>query len=208
MTNKIKVVSIIWNFLVFAAVTSGIILMLFSSDGVLAANGAEMLKYYTVQSNLICALGALLSVIFLLLNKYPKWLTFYKLITTSAVFLTFFTCVVYLGPLYGYGFIFAGANLFLHLIAPLLAIFQFIFDEPTVEMKFWHNYLSISTMAVYGLGYFINLIANNGYGNIAYDWYGFGMFGLGIGVLFYLLMAAIIFGLSLVLYFPYKKVRK
>lgn len=209
MNNRFNIKSFLWNLLIVNLLIASLYEMAFSNGQALTANTFSALKYYTVQSNILAGVASFISLIFIVFKlKYPKWLVVFKLISTCSVFLTFTTCVVYLGPAIGYLAIFSGVNLIMHLFTPLAAIFQFIFDEPKADLKFWHNGLSTITMLLYGIFYFVNIALHNGFGNLEYDWYGFGMFGPAIGAVLYVVMAGVIFGLSCILYFSYKKMRR
>lgn len=207
--KPLNIKSLVFNFLILNFVIIALYTMTTSKGGVLTSQTADALKYFTVQSNILAGLSALVSIIFILIKKdKPKWLVIVKFVTTNMVFLTFMTCIIYLGPLVGYLVIFSGTNFYMHLVVPLLAIFQFIFDEQKIDFKRSYVFFATIPMIIYGIGYFGNLIAVNGFGDYRYDFYGFGTFGLGIGALVFLMMVALTFGLAFLLYFSYKKAHK
>lgn len=197
------------NMVIFLSLVVSLILMFAysgKSDLALTANGFESLKFFTVQSNILMGVSAFISLFYI--KKSPTWLLVLKYISTCTVTLTFLTVMFYLGPIYGYVLLLQYANAFMHLIIPVLAIVHLILLEPKLEnYKFIYTVYSVIPMIIYGAAYLINLAANNGYGNVKYDWYFFGQWGLGIGAVVYFVMIAFAFGIGVALYFAYKKIQ-
>lgn len=181
------------------------LIMIFTSKeaAMLASSGWVFLKYFTVLSNIFVGLCSAISFIhlFIKIDAYPKWLSTLKMVSTTGVFVTFLTVAVYLGPLYGYLEMLKGAKLLLHLLIPVAAIIEFIILIPNKENKFLTTVFGIVPVFLYGIFYLTNIAVNNGYGNVNYDWYQFGYFGLGIGILMFIIMLAISFGLTVALYY-------
>ena len=88
-------------------------------------NGRKAFRYFTVQSNVLCAFAALL-MCFEAFQPFAWWL---KYPGTAAVTVTMLTVFLFLGPNMGYGELLKGPDLFMHLITPLLAIASFCLLE-------------------------------------------------------------------------------
>ena len=86
--------------------------------------GRFALRFFTAQSNVLCAVAALLFMIFP--QSHGAWLL--KYIGTAAVTVTMLTVFLFLAPSVGKDWVsvlLKGPDLFLHLITPLLALFSF-----------------------------------------------------------------------------------
>ena len=206
--------SMIVNILITIFALAGIILLLLGiqpmgpEDGI-TANKIEMLKYYTVESNILMGIVSAIFAVYeykIIKNKeqsIPTRLYAVKLITTVGVTLTFITVAFYLAPIatYGYFSMFRNANLFLHLLVPVLSIISFCFLEKTKELDFKHTFIGMTTMVLYTIFYTINILIHVENGTVAtkYDWYWFvqnGIWSIVIVVpIMFLLTYAISFGL-------------
>ena len=113
--------------------TVWILSFFFWRDATLGGSGWSDLKYFTVESNLLVGVVSLVWLILRLVKGkegLPKWLTYLKYLSAVSVFVTFAVVVVFLGPVYGYGKMYYGSNLFFHLLIPLAAIGEFaLFEE-------------------------------------------------------------------------------
>ena len=88
--------------------------------------GHFALRYFTAQSNVLCAVSALL----LALNPDSHASFLMKYIGTAAVTVTMLTVFLFLGPLVGgVGKLLKGSDLFMHLVTPVLALLSFLFFE-------------------------------------------------------------------------------
>lgn len=211
MSIRKKNLNLFVNFLIVVLVLISIHAMITMSDGIIKGSKLNALKYFTVQSNIFMGITALISLIYLLFkkDKYPAWIVILKLMSTTCLTLTFLTVIGYLAPLMGIEHVFLGANLYMHLITPVVSIIAFIFIEPKVDFKFKWNFFSAIPSGTYGIIYLSCLIAFNDYGNIdGWDWYAFGTLGLGIGFVMLIGLNLVAFGSSVGLYALYKKVRK
>ena len=210
MNEKLRVYNFVSNLVISALVVAAVFAMFFGSSGILQASHWSAFKYFTVDSNVLVGITSLISLFYLWKRngKYPLWLMLFKMAATVSVGITFMTVILYLGPIYGYPMMFENANLYMHLIIPVLALITFAVLDPKEELKFRYNFLDLIPVIIYGIFYLINVAATNDYGNVyGNDWYAFGTFGLGIG--FVCLMFIIILGflISLALYFLYKKIK-
>ena len=79
-------------------------------------------RFFTVQSNVLCALAALLMCV----APGAGWVWLLKYVGTAAVTVTMLTVFLFLGPsLGGYRDLLRGADFFMHLVTPLLALISF-----------------------------------------------------------------------------------
>ena len=204
MKNKTRRI-VAYSFDLFIAVfviVSGI--MMFTTGGdALAEKGIGFLKYFTVQSNFLAGFVALFALIFDLLlclgkrNENPLALKIAYLSANTGTLITFLTVVFFLGPTMGYPFMFSGANLFMHLLTPLLVFARVAFFESEGK-DIPHRFVFFGAIHLLGYGtfYLANIAIHNGYGQAAYDWYGFGKGGLGIGIIVFIGMLALAYGLT------------
>ena len=180
--KKIKVLN------VFALLFNLVIIVTVVMGGFVVNNDIlGSLKYFTVLSNYLMALAALIAIPFNIRaiatgKGYPKAVFVLKLVATMSLALTFLTVCFFLAPQNGWNFVeqfgnfsFQRIEFFLHLIAPVSAIISFLFfDTCAKKTKFIVNLLSIVPGLLYGGFYIINYFAGwfiaEGIGT---DWYGF-----------------------------------
>ncbi len=137
-------------------------------------------EYFTVLSNVFIALVGIALIVFNIINliknenKIPKILEIIKYVASSAVGVTMLTVIVFLGPTQGFGIMYKGINLFMHLLSPLLAIISYIFFEGTAKNKFYTTLFSILLVIIYGTVYLLNVLIFETW----VDFYGFNANGL------------------------------
>ena len=166
----------------------------------LSSRGLESMKYFTVLSNLLEGIASLIWLVCLAAKREKHRAEVLKYIACLCVFLTFATVMVFLGPLYGYRAMFAGANLWLHLIVPLAAVFEMVFFARE-DISAPEAACSVIPVFIYGSVYLGNIIMN-GRGDAKTGWndfYGFAMWGIPVGVLIFAGICLIVFGAGLVL---------
>ncbi len=145
--------SLICNLFIFI-VTAIITLRFFWKDGMLdVERGRTAFRYFTVQSNVLCGLSALLICLFP--ASHRAWL--FKYMGTAAVTVTLLTVFLFLGPNMGYGKLLKGSDLFMHLITPLAAIVSFSVFEKR-GMRFAESLLGMLPSIVYGLWYLYRVV--------------------------------------------------
>ena len=170
----------------------------------LTAMGLYSLKFFTVLSNLLLGLASLIYAVYLV--RYvrsgrivPKWAHLLKYAGTVAVTVTLMTVLLFLGPTMGYAAMFAGVNLWLHLVLPVLGIAEFVFLDTQRGISFKESLVGVLPVLVYGAFYYGNILIN-GVGTRPYtnDWYGFTMFGVQYMpvVLVVMLLATWVFALA------------
>jgi len=150
----------------------------------LTAMGLYSLKFFTVLSNLFLGIASLIYVVCLLRQlragcTVPLWAHRLKFMATVAVAVTFMTVMLFLGPLFGFASMFAGANLWFHLVLPVLAIVEFAFLDIERPLAFKDTLLGVVPTLLYGIFYCGNILINGvGQGRTSNDWYGFAMWGV------------------------------
>lgn len=117
------------------------------------ASGRKAFRYFTVQSNALCALGAL----FMLLAPGSGWSWRLKYVGTAGVTITLATVFLFLGPTLGYGKMLKGADFFMHLVTPLLALGSFCLAEKR-GMDFTTALLGMVPVTLYSAYYACKLL--------------------------------------------------
>ena len=91
----------------------------------------ENFKFFTIDSNILLGISSLILLIFenkLMKNKIkeiPNWVYIFKMMSISAMFVTFIISLCFLAPLYGFYGMYNNVNLFFHLIIPILGIISY-----------------------------------------------------------------------------------
>ena len=141
------------NILIFV-ITAISFLFCFRKDGQWDLHkGEKSLRFFTILSNLFCAVSALLLV---LSSSYWAWLL--KYVGTVAVTVTLLTVMFFLGPNMGFKQMFSGKDLYLHLCGPLLAIVSFCFLERWYVLSFSLSLLGILPVIIYGFVYLFEVV--------------------------------------------------
>ncbi|MBR6165170.1 MAG: hypothetical protein IKQ45_04465 [Clostridia bacterium] len=118
--------------------------------------GKYALRFFTSQSNILCAAAALL-MCFFPQNRFV-WLLKYT--GTAAVTVTMLTVFLFLAPSIGKGGLrqlLKGSDLFLHLIAPLLALVSFCVFEKR-GMSFALSLAGMLPVVLYGPWYLYKIL--------------------------------------------------
>ena len=145
--------SILFNCLIFF-ITLTLTVGFFRKDGKWdAARGKKAFRFFTVQSNVLCAFSAL----FLCLFPNVRWVWLLKYTGTAAVCVTMLTVLLYLGPMAGYKKLLSGPDLFMHLITPLLALISFTVFEKR-GMSFSESLWGLVPVVLYGSLYLYKII--------------------------------------------------
>lgn len=172
----------------------------------------ESLKYYTVDSNILMGIAALVAaaaqwrVMKGKSREVPRWTLLLTLAGTVSVTLTMLITIFFLGPTLGrvYGFfsLFSNASFFLHLINPLLAIFVFLRYERSGRIPFRLTPVGVLPTVLYAV-YYVALTlqhVKDGAVEQGYDWYGFFAFGIDIWWLVVAVILLITYGITLALW--------
>ena len=189
--KRFEKISICLNIIIFILMILTIFWMItgikFTADeGVtyaLTASSFEGFKYFTVDSNVLAGIAALVYTIFLIRiskgrsKQMPHFMYILKLAATACITLTMMVTVCFLAPQYGDDWfsVFRGANMIFHLIIPTMSLATFAFLEPLGEHKFVESLVGVIPMALYGIGYTINIFTHlvDGLPSKECDWYNF-----------------------------------
>ena len=163
-----------WLWMVFAV----------SNGGPLTAGGLFSLKFYTVLSNLLNGAVCLVFAVRLMTSGWvSRRLKTWRLVGASTAGLTFATVMLFLGPAYGYQYMFNGPNFFLHFLLPVLSMVSFVCFERKGTIPRSYTLYATLPMLLYTIGYLLNIIIQGvGEGLNRHDFYGFLLWGLPIGV--------------------------
>ena len=150
---------IILNILIFAV--TAILLFCFSrKDGHWASERVrKAFRFFTVQSNVLCAVSALLMAAASLAGNVPEWIWILKYIGTAAVTVTMLTVFLFLAPSIGKGWtkLLKGSDLFMHLLTPLMALISFcVFEKRT--MSFRQSLAGLLSIVLYGPLYLYKIL--------------------------------------------------
>lgn len=170
------------NIFIAITVIAAWLLMTFGREAMLSENGIGNLRYFTVLSNIIEGMA---SVVWLLCRNTDNDKRIraerFKYISAAAVMLTFATVVGFFGPLYGYSNMFDGANLYFHLVIPVIAGAECIFLSDG-EFTSKDNNMVVIPPLVYGIAYIANVLIN---GRETGDWYWFLAWGYPAGIMIF-----------------------
>ncbi|MBQ6960459.1 MAG: hypothetical protein IJP78_05735 [Clostridia bacterium] len=182
--------SLMFNLAIFL-ITLVLTVRFFRKDGAWnAERGKKAFRFFTVQSNVLCAVSALLMCLFP--DVHAVWLVKYA--GTAAVCVTMLTVLFYLGPVYGYKKLLSGSDLFMHLITPLLALVSFAVFEKR-GLSFSEALWGLAPVILYGALYMYRVVfcPKNTPEKAWEDFYGFNQSGK-----YYLSAAAMVAGTFLI----------
>lgn len=151
---------IILNLLIFL-VTLALVVLFFRKDGKwVPERGRFAFRFFTCQSNVLCAVTALLTAVFRLAGNLPEWVWLLKYIGTAAVTVTMLTVFLFLAPSVGKEWVkvlLKGGDLFMHLLTPLLALFSFCVFEKQ-GMTFSQSLTGMLPVVLYGPLYLYKIL--------------------------------------------------
>ncbi len=221
--NRIKISLILNYIIVFFTIISLIIAfanikIMFGNEPVLESSTFGIFRFFTVDSNLLIGISALVFSIEerkLLLGKINNISTkfyIFKYASTVAVSLTFIVVFTYLARISAGGIMsmLMNSNLFFHLIIPVLSMLTFILFEKTDKIKFKHVFYGLIPMLLYAVYYIGNLIVHVENGKVLpkYDWYWFVQGGIKQAFVVAPGIIMITFVISIVLWFLNKKSKR
>ena len=154
----LRLLSILCNLMIFCS-TLAIIIGFCCREGRWDREKCRTIfRYFTCQSNVLCAIAAGLMAVSQLFGTTPWIIWMLKYMGTVSVTVTLMTVLLFLGPtMGGYKELMAGANLYLHLIGPILAIISFCFCEKgnmDIPTALW----GLVPVMAYGLLYLYKVI--------------------------------------------------
>ena len=140
--------------IIIIIITTILVIRFFREDGRWSpARGKRAFRYFTTQSNVLCAISAL----FMCLFPEADWTYYLKLMGTAAVTVTMLTVLIFLGRLYGYKVLLIGSDLFMHLITPLLAIIS-LCGFVRRGIGFLTSFIGIIPVVLYAPLYLYNVV--------------------------------------------------
>lgn len=164
LSKKKLIASIVINLIIFVATVCVVASYFLWDYELVELSGVEHFMYFTTDSNILCAVSALILAVYEILvlrgktEKIPNFAIILKFVGTVAVMLTFLTVVCFLGPIYTYGFVFHDTALYMHLIGPVLAFISFCTLETTYKIPFKTALLGILPTVIYGVVYLTEVI--------------------------------------------------
>ena len=189
-------IALVFDILIVVSTSIGTYLMFSNTaNGVgLMSAGLENFKYFTVLSNIFCGI---VSLIALIRRKMPVVV---RLMSSSAVGLTFLIVAAFLQPIYPDTNLYQGGNLWFHLIVPVISMVQFILLETSSKIPFRYTFLSALLSLIYGMGYLINILVNGvGEWPDTNDWYGFLNWGFPVGIAIFAFVVLMNFVIAVIL---------
>ena len=178
--------SLVINLSIFVLEMVALFWMIFGNGaGVLIGSKWIVFKYFTVDSNVLMGIAALIMAIeqWLVISgkktEIPTWVYVLKLASTAGVTLTILVTVCYLTPFVyaslGLFALYTNSNFLFHLLNPILSIVVLTCFEKTKKMKFYHTFTSLTPVFLYAIYYVGVTLAHISDGVIeeGYDWYGF-----------------------------------
>lgn len=148
-----SVFSLVINIIIIV-ITTILVVRFFRENGKWSpARGKKAFRYFTTQSNVLCAVSALAMCLF----PDKEWAYYLKVMGTAAVTVTMLTVLIFLGRLYGYKALLTGSDLFMHLITPLLAIISLcVFERRGIS--FFASNIGVIPVALYAPLYLYNVV--------------------------------------------------
>ena len=212
MKSKRQKISLILDVLITVMVLYAWASMIFlwGDNGTISAGGFRNLKYFTVLSNLLMAAASALNLVYTIrMIKYnrtiPNWVPRLKYAGATAVTLTLLVVLLFLWPVFKIPGLYSGANLWFHLLIPLMSICSFVLGTKDT-MTIRDSWLAVIPMIIYGAWYIGNNLINGvGVWPDTNDWYGFLSWGWGIGVVIFCFLVLITWACALLMRFFNKK---
>ena len=213
MNNK-KTISLVLCSLIFLLAVVGSIFCFAEITFVetkIIAHGIEFFKFFTVQSNVLAGITALIYIIFLVREqktqkKIPIWVFILRFIATIDLIITFLVVALFLGFITDEGYLsmFVNANFLFHLAIPIINFASFVFYENPPKFKFSYTFWGITHLILYGIFYIIVVLLHyqNGTVPLEYDWYAFAQKGLVIAFV----CATVVWGLGYLVSFMLYKI--
>lgn len=180
------------------------------SSSALTAARLATLKFFTVDSNIIAGVFAIIVAVDLWMVMKGKKTResdlsyILTLVGAVGVTLTMLVTVFFLAPTFENGWVtcFSNSNFFLHLINPLVSIVLFAVFMRGRRIKFVHTFTGIIPLLIYAAYYVANVFTHLDGGKInpAYDWYGFFMMGTKSVFVVLPIIIVITYGISVALW--------
>ena len=119
-------------------------------------------RFFTCQSNALCAAASLLTVAAALSGEVPEWIWMMKYAGTAAVTVTMLTVFLFLAPSVGKDWMKvlltgSAADLFMHLLTPLAALYSFCVQEKR-GITFLQALAGMLPVFLYGILYLYKIV--------------------------------------------------
>ena len=209
MTKTKAGISLILNCLT-ATITAFIIVLLFFIDDPVINNGWESFLFFTTDANILTAVASVIIAVYdirILRGKadaLPKYAELLKFVGVVSLMLTFATVIFFLVPLYGVSYELGGTNCHMHLVAPMMSLFSFLFCEKRFKITLKESLLGLLPTAVYASVYYVMVIAIGAENGGWVDFYAFNQGGLWFPVL--IAIMAVTFGICMLVRLPFTAV--
>ena len=177
---------VVFNIIIFVIILYSWLSLVFGrANSGFMSRGLSSLKFFTILSNLLEALACLIWIY----NRNEK----IKYVATVSVTLTMMVTLLYLGPIFGYGMMFAGVNFWLHLAVPMTCLLEIlVWNNEKYTKK--DNLMACLPLIIYGLFYLgNNLINGKGAWPHMNDWYGFLMWGYPVGMVIFIILILFVY---------------
>lgn len=204
--------AILTNLLIPVFVLWAVVMMLTYNGprNIFSGYGIYCFKYFTVDSNVLCALSSLVWLPFgfrefFTGRKVPRAVSALRLSGTAAVTLTFLGVMIILGPPQGYRYSFLRENLFMHLLVPVISILSIILVERPEDL--WlRSALPAGVFPAVYMSFYVYFLKQHKFT----DFYGLKDYGIPLPVMIpvFMLYGILIAGLLLLLIRAGQKKRK
>ncbi|MBQ2688684.1 MAG: hypothetical protein IJG05_01270 [Solobacterium sp.] len=202
--DKTRTIRMILSALIFVLVFYAWITMMIHGEGSLQETGLRSLKYFTVDSNLLMGIAALillledLAVLRRRKNEVSAGAVRICYAGTVSVMLTFLVTVLFLTRIYGLWVLLVGANFWMHLVVPLLSAYLFAAYVHDRRLDRHDTAVSLIPLALYAV-YYVGMILRYGLEDPRTDWYFFGFAGIQTLPFVLLIIFLVTLGTSLLL---------
>ncbi len=200
VTKAKAAISLILNSIT-ALMTAFVIVLLFFIDDPVINNGWESFMFFTTDANILTAIASVVVAVFdirVLRGKadaIPKYAELLKYIGVVSLMLTFSTVIFFLVPVYGAGYELGGTNFHVHLAAPMMSLFSFLFCEKRTKISFKESLFGLLPTAVYAAVYYVMVVAIGAENGGWIDFYTFNQNGHWFS--FFVVLMAATFGICM-----------
>lgn len=220
MINRKEKIALTLNIVVFFMVLVGSILCfgeIFVVKTKVVEHGIRLLKFFTLQSNILAGISSLVYIIFFIIKRkkqkeIPFAVQILRYISCIDLILTFLVVALFLGFIVedGYFSLFVNANFFFHFAIPVINFVSFAFFENVLKLKFKHTFLGIIHVVLYAIFYITVVLLHfeNGAVSIEYDWYAFAQAGLLIAFVCFFVVLLVSYLTAYLLYRIKKRIDK
>lgn len=126
----------------------------------------EAFIYFTTDSNILAAIACILTAGYRVRalsrpgSAIPLPVRILRFTGSVAVAITFLTVLCFLGPKYGFGGMYAGANLPLHLFAPLTCVAATLIGDDAALPRLAHSLFGAVPVVLYGTLYAVFVLSD------------------------------------------------